>query len=55
MIRNRLAQYEEKTAPLIDYYELARSAEDGRRCQDAEEVTEEIRALLATLRMEEEA
>jgi adenylate kinase len=54
VIRNRLAQYHEKTEPLIAYYEdrgLLRQV-DGSLPPD--EVTDRIRALLATLRMEEE-
>ena len=54
VIRNRLAQYHEKTEPLIAYYEdrgLLRRV-DGSLSPD--EVTDRIRALLATLRMEEE-
>jgi adenylate kinase len=54
VIRNRLAQYHEKTEPLIAYYEdrgLLRRV-DGSPPPD--EVTDRIRALLATRRMEEE-
>jgi adenylate kinase len=54
VIRNRLAQYHEKTEPLIAYYEdrgLLRRV-DGSLPPD--DVTDRIRALLATLRMEEE-
>jgi adenylate kinase len=55
VIRHRLEQYQEKTAPLIGFYEddgvLMRVDGD----QDAEEVTDEIRGVLATLRMEEQA
>jgi len=54
VIRHRLEQYREKTEPLISYYEgvgiLKRV--DGARPPD--EVSDRIRALLATLRMEEE-
>jgi adenylate kinase len=54
VIRHRLEQYREKTAPLIDYYDereiLLRV--DGN--QPPEEVGERIHAVLATLRMEEE-
>ena len=55
VIRHRLDQYHEKTEPLIAYYEdqgLLRRV-DGD--QPPEEVTDRIRALLATLAMEEEA
>jgi adenylate kinase len=54
VIRNRLAQYHEKTEPLIDYYDekgLLRRI-DGSRPPD--EVGDRIRALLATLKIEEE-
>ena len=54
VIKNRLAQYREKTEPLIDYYEergiLHRT--DGER--SPEEVEERIHGLIATLRREEE-
>jgi adenylate kinase len=55
VIRHRLEQYQEKTAPLIGFYEddgvLMRVDGD----QDPEEVTDDIRGVLATLRMEEQA
>jgi adenylate kinase len=54
VIRHRLEQYHSKTEPLIAYYEgrgLLRRV-DGSRPPD--EVSDRIRALLATLRMEEE-
>ncbi len=54
VIKNRLAQYREKTEPLIDYYEergiLHRT--DGER--PPEEVEERIHGILATLRREDE-
>jgi adenylate kinase len=55
VIRHRLEQYHSKTEPLISYYEekgILRRV-DGSRSPD--EVGDRIRALLATLRMEEEA
>ena len=55
VIRHRLEQYEEKTEPLVDYYDdkgLLRRI-DGAQAPD--EVGDRIRALLATLRMEEDA
>jgi adenylate kinase len=55
VIRHRLEQYHTKTEPLISYYEekgILRRV-DGSRSPD--EVGDRIRALLATLRMEEEA
>jgi adenylate kinase len=54
VIRHRLEQYREKTQPLVAYYEesgLLRRI-DGTKSPD--EVSDRIRALLATLRMEEE-
>jgi adenylate kinase len=54
VIRHRLEQYHEKTEPLVSYYEdrgLLKRV-DGDR--DPEEVTDRIRALIATLKMEEE-
>jgi adenylate kinase len=55
VVRHRLAQYEEKTKPLVAYYEERGLLEtvDGEHLPD--EVADRIRALLATLRMEEEA
>jgi adenylate kinase len=55
VIRKRLATYHDKTEPLIEYYESQGllSRVDGD--QPPEEVTDKIRALLATLAMEEEA
>jgi adenylate kinase len=53
VVRNRLRTYHEKTAPLIDYYDdqglLKRI--DGTR--DPTEVHDHVRAVIATLRMEE--
>jgi adenylate kinase len=54
VIRHRLEQYEQKTQPLVAYYDergLLRRI-DGTPSPD--EVGDRIRALLATLRMEEE-
>ena len=53
MIRNRLRVYHEKTEPLIDYYDeqgLMRRI-DGTR--PPAEVHDHIRAVIATLRLEE--
>ena len=54
VIKNRLAQYREKTEPLIDYYEERGilNTVDGEHPPD--EVEESIHAVLATLRREEE-
>ena len=54
VVRHRLEQYHSKTEPLVDYYEgkgLLRGV-DG--ALEPDEVNDRIRALLATLRMEEE-
>ena len=55
VIKHRLEQYREKTEPLVAWYEERGALEriDGARAPDV--VYEEVRALLATLRMEEEA
>jgi adenylate kinase len=55
VIKNRLEQYREKTEPLVAWYEERGVLErvDGEK--EPDEVDEDIRALLATLRMEEEA
>ena len=55
VIRHRLAQYEEKTAPLIDYYEDRGLLERIEGDRPPDDVAETIRALIATLRMEDEA
>jgi adenylate kinase len=54
VIRKRLQTYHEKTAPLIDYYDeqgLLRRI-DGTR--DPAEVHDHVRAVIATLRLEED-
>jgi adenylate kinase len=54
VVRNRLAQFHEKTEPVVTYYDekgILRRV-DGALAPD--EVNDRIRALLATLRMEEE-
>jgi adenylate kinase len=55
VIKNRLVQYREKTEPLVSFYEDRGVLErvDGAKTPD--EVYEDVRAVLATLRMEEEA
>ena len=55
VIRKRLDLYHEKTEPLIDYYENQGLLNRIDGDQPPEEVTDRIRALLATLAMEEEA
>ena len=54
MIRNRLAVYHEKTKPLVDYYDergLLRRIDGTREPAD---VHGHIRAVIATLRLEED-
>jgi adenylate kinase len=55
VIRHRLGQYHEKTEPLIAYYDDQAILKRVDGDQTPDEVTEKIRALLATQRMEEEA
>ena len=54
VIKNRLAQYREKTEPLVDYYDERGilNRVDGKRSPD--EVEERIHGIIATLRREEE-
>jgi len=54
VIRNRLNQYHEKTKPLVSYYEERGLLKRVDGSLKPEEVGNRIRALLATLRMEEE-
>ena len=55
VVRHRLEQYEEKTSPLIEFYDDQGLLETVAGDQPPDEVGEKIRALLATLRMEDEA
>lgn len=55
VIRHRLDQYREKTEPLVSFYDERGVLERVTGNKGPDEVYEEIRALLATLRMEEEA
>ena len=54
VIRHRLDTYREKTMPLIDYYEQRGVLKRVDGSLKPDEVGNRIRALLATLRMEEE-
>jgi len=54
VIRHRLEQYREKTEPLISYYEGKGILKRVDGARPPEDVSDRIRALLATLRMEEE-
>jgi adenylate kinase len=54
VIKNRLAQYREKTEPLIDYYEDRGILQAVNGELPPDEVEERIHALISTLRREEE-
>jgi adenylate kinase len=54
VIRHRLEQYHSKTEPLIAYYEDKGLLRRGDGSLPPDEVGDRIRAMLATLRMEEE-
>ena len=54
VIRHRLETYHEKTAPLVDYYEERDVLKRVDGELDPDEVGNRVRALLATLRLEEE-
>ncbi len=55
VIRHRLDQYREKTEPLVGYYDERGLLERIDGSGPPDDVYEDVRALLATLRMEEEA
>ena len=54
VIQRRLQQYREKTEPLIDYYEDRGILQKVDGTKAPEDVAEQIRGLLATLKREEE-
>jgi adenylate kinase len=54
VIANRLDQYHEKTKPLVAYYEARGLLKRVDASLAPDEVSDRIRALLATLKMEEE-
>jgi adenylate kinase len=54
VIRHRLEQYHSKTEPLVDYYDEKGLLRRVDGAQTPDEVGDRIRALLATLRMEED-
>jgi adenylate kinase len=54
VIKNRLAQYREKTEPLIGYYEERGILNHVKGDASPDDVEERIHAVLATLRREEE-
>jgi adenylate kinase len=53
VIQRRLTQYHEKTEPLIDYYEKRGKLRRVDGSRSADEVNDQIRALIAALRFEE--
>ena len=55
VIKHRLEQYRDKTEPLVAWYEERGLLERVNGTKAPDEVYEDVRALLATLRMEEEA
>jgi adenylate kinase len=55
VVKYRLTQYKEKTAPLVDFYDERGLLERVDGCGAPDDVYEDVRALMATLRMEEEA
>jgi len=55
VIQHRLVQYHSKTAPLVDFYDQRGVLERIAGDKPPDDVYEEVRGLLATLRMEEEA
>jgi adenylate kinase len=54
VIKHRLEQYHEKTAPLIDYYEKKGILHRVDGAKGPDEVEKQIQALLATVRREED-
>jgi adenylate kinase len=54
VIKNRIAQYREKTEPLIDHYEQRGILNGVKGAKTPDEVEERIHGILATLRREEE-
>jgi adenylate kinase len=55
VIKHRLTQYKEKTAPLIEWFDERGLLERVEADAPPDDVYEDIRAVMATLRMEEEA
>ena len=54
VIKHRLEQYHDKTAPLVDYYEKKGILHRVDGAKEPAEVEQQIQALLATVRREEE-
>ncbi len=55
VIKHRLKQYKEKTEPLVEWFDERGLLERVEANAPPDDVYEDIRALMATLRMEEEA
>ncbi len=53
VVSHRLVQYQEKTSPLISYYDKQALLNRVDGCQDPDHVGESIRSLLSTLSLEE--
>jgi len=53
VVQRRLAQYREKTAPLVGYYEKKSILRRVDAARDADQVNDQIRALIASLKFEE--
>jgi adenylate kinase len=53
VVQHRLGTYHEKTEPLVDYYERAGILRRVDGALEPDDVSDRIRALLATLKMEE--
>ena len=54
VVRHRLEQYHEKTEPLVDFYEDQGILQRVNGAQPPDDVADDIRGLLATLRREDE-
>ena len=53
VVRHRLDQYHEKTAPLVDYYKTQALLNRVEGSKDPESVEESIHTLVSTLSLEE--
>jgi adenylate kinase len=53
VVQHRLGQYRDKTAPLVDYYKSRDILRRVNGARSADEVNDQIRALIASLRFEE--
>ena len=53
VVRHRLEQYQEKTAPLVDHYKKQGLLNKVEGADDPDRVSEKIRTLVSTLSLEE--